>query len=264
MELYLRIAQNTWHETFAYRISFIIWRVRFVLQVLTLYVLWIAVIPKDGNLFGYSQSLMLTYIIGTSLIGTLVMSSKTVNIGSEINEGQLSSHLLKPVHYLVYYFVKDIGDKGINVVFAIGELLLLFIFLRPPLFFQTDLVIISLSIIATLLALLLYFFFSALMGLFGFWSNETWGPRFIFFQLLMFFSGGLFPLDILPKTFFELIAFLPFPYLMYFPLKIYLGQLAFPEVIKGIAIALVWIFVMYKITLFSWQKGLRVYTAQGS
>ncbi len=253
-----------WDEIFTYRLSFAMWRLRNVFQLLTIYFLWASLIPKQSVLFGYSQSLMLTYVIGTSFLSAVILSTRTYEIGDNINSGNLSALLLKPINYFGYWFAKDIGDKLVNISFSLVELFLLFFLLRPPLFLQTDIVPLLFFIITICLGILLYFCIGSLLGMIGFWSPEVWAPRFIFFILIGFFAGILFPLDIFPKPIFNILQLLPFPYLLFFPLKVYLGQLSMPEILKGISISVIWIFSLTYIMVLVWRKGLRMYTAYGN
>lgn len=264
MSKYWLVAKNTWAEVFTYRLNFVMWRVRIILQILTLYFLWFAIIPdRDQAVFGYSHSQILTYILGISVINSLVISSRSYGVGDEINQGNLSNFLIKPINYFLYWFSKDIGDKAMNLVFAVCEITILFIVLKPELFFQTNLFLIILTSAAIIIALIMYFFINFLLSLMGFWSGETWGPRFLFIIILNFASGGLFPLDILPEPIFEISQLLPFGYLLYFPLKVYLGVLVPQAIYSGILISLVWTVIFYLIVKFVWIRGLRVYTAYG-
>lgn len=263
MKKYLSVAKNTWVETFTYRLNFVMWRFRVILQLLTIYFLWFAITIKSNNIFGYGQAQILTYILGTSLINSFVFASRTYSVGDEINEGVLSNYLVKPVNYFMYHFAKDLGDKAVNIVFSIAELTILFAILRPPLFLQTNPVLLLLAIASTLIALVLYFYLNFLIGLVGFWSPEIWAPRFIFMIVITFFAGGLFPLDILPAKIFAVFKILPFTYLLYFPLKIYLGQLAMSDIIIGMFVSLAWLICIYLVVKFVWMQGLKVYTAWG-
>lgn len=264
MKKYYLVASHTWSQMFEYRLSFVIWRLRSVLQVLTLLFLWSAVLPNNSSLASYNQASMLTYILGTSFVSSIVLSSKTLQVGDEINEGTLSGYLLRPLNFFAYWLARDIGDKAMNTAFAFVELCLILLIFRPPVFLQTHILPLALSLVATLLAMVLFFFFSMLLSFVGFWSRDVYGPRFIFLQLLSFFAGGLFPLDILPKPVFQVLQYLPFMYMQFFPIKIYLGQLSPSEMVLGLLVCLVWVVLMYRIMLFVWQKGLKAYTASGS
>lgn len=263
MHKYYRVFANTWGETLSYRLNFVMWRFRTVLQLLTLFFLWSTLIPKNGSLFGYSQAQMLTYILGTSLISSIVLATKTMEVGDQINDGTLSNFLTKPISYMKYWFARDLGDKAMNISFSVVELTLLILILHPALFVQTNPMYLGFTVLSCLISMVMYFFFNFLLGMFGFWSNEIWGPRFIFWVLINFFAGGLLPLDILPTPVFEVLKFLPFTYLLYFPLKIYLGTLGFSTILEGLLVSLVWTVILYFVIKIVWKKGLKLYGAEG-
>lgn len=246
-----------------YRVNFLMWRIRTVLQFLTVYFLWSVLIPSNGSFLGYSHSQILTYLLGTTVVTSIVFATRTHEIGDNINSGDLSNFLLKPINYFFFWFARDAADKGFNLLFSIGELVIFAILLRPPVFIQTDYFLIILFFISILFAVLLSFFIGSLLGLIGFWSPEIWAPRFIFFILLTFFAGALFPLDILPQEIYQIFKLLPFSYLLYFPLKIYLGQLDFGQILNGFIVTGIWISLFYFFTQSIWLKGLRMYTALG-
>src|SRR3989344_3567169 len=247
---YWQVIKNTWDEGLTYRFSFVIYRARSLLQLLTMYFLWQAIIPIGTTAFGYSQKYLLTYIIGASFVSSLVLSSRSQNIASDINEGVISNFLIRPVNYFAYWFARDIGDKALNIIFSVGEISFFVFVFHPPIILQTNIFILGISFLSAVFGMILYFYFSVFIGLFGFWSNETWGPRFIFYQVLSFLAGSLFPLDILPIAVFNVFQYLPFTYLMYFPLKLYLGQITTEFVIKGFVITFIWILIMHVATEF--------------
>lgn len=260
---YWVIVKNTWDEMVMYRLNFTMWRIRTILQLLTIYFLWSSLIPEGGKLFGYTQSLMLTYILGTAFLSSIILSTRTHEIGENINTGNLSIFLIRPINYFSYWFSRDLGDKLMNISFSIFELSILFFILKPPIFIQTNPFFLLGTFIAIILAVFLYFFIGSSLGLIGFWSSEVWSIRFIFFILISFFAGGLFPLDILPPNIFQIAQFLPFTYLLYFPLKVYLGQLTPTEVFLGFSMAIFWIIGVYLILNYFWNRGLKIYTAYG-
>ncbi|MGH7245640.1 MAG: ABC transporter permease [Candidatus Levyibacteriota bacterium] len=263
MKKYLLVAKNTWDEILVYRLNFILWRMRVILQLLTVYFLWESILPQGSSLFGYNQRLMLTYILGTSFMYSMVLTSRSYAVGADINNGNLSNFLIRPINYFFYWFAKDLGDKAMNILFSIFELTVFIILLQPSLFFQTNSLYMLFTIIASLLSFIMYFFLNFLLGAIGFWSPEVWAPRFIFSIVISFFAGGMFPLDILPKPVATFFQFLPFQYLLYFPIKIYLGQLSVLSICIGLCISALWVMIFYKVLQIIWKKGLILYTAEG-
>jgi len=263
MEKYWVVIRNTWNEMTTYRLSFVMWRIRVFLQLLTVYFIWASVMPTDSTLFGYSRELMLTYVLGTQLINSIVFSSRTQEIAENINSGDLSIFLLKPLGYFKYWFARDLSDKTMNLAFSVVELVIFFLILSPPLFVQTNMMLLSLFVFSIFLAVLLNFVIGCLMSMIGFWSSEVWAPRFVFYVIISFFTGGLFPLDILPKPLFNFLELLPFTYLQFFPLKIYLGQVGVADIFKGLMISGVWIGILYTGLYVVWNKGLTKFSAAG-
>jgi ABC-2 type transport system permease protein len=246
-----------------YRLNFTMYRLRNVMSFLTFYFLWIALVPKNTSLFGYTQTVMLTYVLGTAMLNAFVLSSRSYTIGDDIIQGNLSNYLIKPVQYFYYWLAKDIGDKAMNISFAVGELSILYIVLRPPLFFQTDLVYLLFCSFSVIIAMGLYFCFNLILGMIGFWSPEVWAPRFIFMILLSFFSGGYFPLDILPEPIYTIFSLLPFQYLVYFPLQIYLHRVTYHTMFVESIVGFIWLLLLIVLVDRLWKKGLSIYTAQG-
>jgi len=263
MKKYLIAAKNTWDEALSYRFNFFIWRLRNVILLLSTYFLWLAVIPEGTNVFGYDQSSMLTYVLLTAIVRAVVTSNRSYAIGQEINDGNLSNFLLQPINYFAYWFSKDIGDKLMNLAFSIVELAIIFVLLKPPIYIQTSPEYILFFIVSIILAVILYFFINILLGLIGFWSPDVWAPRFIFWIAVGFFAGEYFPLDILPQTIYNIFKILPFSYLIYFPIKVYLGQFTYQEILTGFLITTIWIGIFAIVVNVVWKKGLKSYTAQG-
>ena len=263
MKKYFIVAKNTWDEILSYRVNFTLWRIRTVVAVLISYFLWSSVIPTDGSLFGYTREAMISYILIGPLLYSVVFATRSHEISENINSGDLSLWLLKPFGYFKYWFARDMGDKAMNLAFCVVEFSLLLLILRPALYVQTNPYYLGLVVAAIVMAVLLQFFISCLISMLGFWSPEAWAPRFIFYVLLSFFTGSVFPLDILPEPIYQILMVLPFAYLQYFPLKIYLGQMGFMEIMQGFGILILWTAFFYFVLMKVWKLGLKNYAASG-
>lgn len=263
MKAFLIIAKNTWNENFAYRLNFILWRVRVIIRFLIIYFLWSSVYKSGFTGFGYTQQMMLTYVFLVYIISNFVFATRTQDIGSEINEGKLTNYLLKPLSFVKHLLARDISDKLLNFGFTLIETGVLLFLLKPPFFIQTNSFLILLTLITIFFSVSIYFFISFILGCIGFWTTEVWAIRFIFLILLDYLSGNFFPIDILPEALKNFLMLTPFPYLYYFPTKIYLGDVAVESLIKGLLISGIWFGILYWLTTITWKRGLKVYTADG-
>lgn len=267
MKKYLQIIKTTWQEYSVYRLNFIMWRIRNIFSILIIYFLWLAIFSENNNLFGYDKTKMVTYILGISLMQAIIFASRTIDVGGEIAEGNLTNYLLRPFNFIKWWFTKDLADKVLNLIFSVCELAVLFFILRPVIFIQQNAANLSFFLLAIVLSTILYFFINFFLGIISFWTPESWGgvwaPRFIFMVILQFLSGSFFPLDILPQKIFFILSLTPFPYLLYFPLKVYLGGIGIGQIILGVGVTLFWTVIWYFIVKKTWTAGLKVYGAEG-
>lgn len=242
------------------------WRVRNVFQILLTFFLWDTVFASPTTvIFGYDRSKILTYVFGIIVVRAFVMSARAADISSDIAQGDLSNYLLKPITYFRYWFTRDISSKALNLIFAAVEFILLFIILQPPFYFQTNPVTLLLFFIGIVLAVLIYFFTLIIVSSVTFWAPElSWGGHFLITIVLVeALSGALFPINILPSLFQSIIMATPFPYLIYFPVQVYLGNIAGNAVLGGLMIAGAWTGLLWFAMNFIWQKGLKVYESTG-
>lgn len=261
---YSAIFKISWQQSFVYRLNFVLWRVRSALQLLLVYFIWWAVFQSQIEVFGYTKNLILTYILVAALIRAIVLSSRATDVSNQINDGSIVNFLVKPLGFIKYYLVRDLADKLLNISFVIVEISLLIYLLKPQIILQTDPLILIIFLLAATLGIIVYFCISFIISLTAFWVENSWGPLFLLMIFLEGFGGGLFPIDILPRGIFNLLMLTPFPYLIYFPSKLYLGTMNSNEIILGFLILSFWVLML--VFLMNWvlKKGLRFYTAQGN
>ena len=117
--------------------------------------------------------------------------------------------------------------------------------------------------ISIVLTALLQFFISFTMALLAFWVLEVATFIFIAFAFEYIAGGHLFPLNILPPAIATVLNYTPFPYLLFFPVSIYLGQTSGPALWRGFAIQAFWLVAAYALARFVWSRGIRKYSAVG-
>src|SRR3989339_778208 len=158
MNKYLQVFKISFQQEFAYRLSFVMWRVRNVLQIFVVFFLWDTIFNIQGReLFGYTKEKILTYVFGLIIVRALVLSARAQDVSGEIARGEIINYLLKPVNYFKYWLTRDFSSKALNLFFAAGEFFLLYLILKPPFYFQTSIFQIFLFLVAISLAMLTYF-----------------------------------------------------------------------------------------------------------
>jgi len=266
MSKYLQVFKISFSQEFAYKVSFIMWRVRNVIQIFMVFFLWNSVFSQSGRtLFGYDRSKILTYIFGMIMVKALVLSSRSIDIAGDISKGDFSNYLLKPINFFKYWFTRDVASKSLNISFAFVESILLYLILKPPFFIQGDLLLLLAFMVSIVLAVLIYTLIIFLTNSVPFWVPEaSWGIHFIVGVVIVeSLSGVLFPLDILPAGIQNVIYLTPFPYLIFFPIQIYLGKISGLLILKGIIISFIWLIVLWLSLNIVWKKGLKAYQSYG-
>jgi ABC-2 type transport system permease protein len=266
MRKYFQVFKISFQEEFAYKLNFVMWRVRNIFQILLTFFLWNTIFASPTTvIFGYDRSKILTYVFGIMIVRALVMSARATDISIDIARGDLSNYLLKPMTYFKYWFTRDVSSKALNLIFATVEFALLFAILKPPFYFQTNPLTLLLFFIGIVLAVLIYFFILIIVSSLTFWAPEmSWGGHFLITIVVVeALSGSLFPINILPPLFQSIVMATPFPYLIYFPVQVYLGNITGQALLGGLMIAVAWTGILWFAMNFIWQKGLKAYESTG-
>lgn len=266
MQKYFSIFKISLVQEFIYKLNFIIWRLRNIIQVLVFFFLWNSVFENSStDYFGYTKEKIISYFFLLIFIRAFVMSSKSSDASGHISSGDLSNYLLKPFGYFKYLLVRDISTKSLNLLFSIAEIFLLFLILRPTIFIQTNIIHITLFIVSILIAAFIFFNIVMIASSVPFWVPELgWGSQFLIIGILTeFLSGAFFPLDVFPEPIFEFLKLTPFPYLVFIPIKMYLGSESVIEIIKNLTIGGMWSIILWLMMNKIWKKGLKVFEAAG-
>ena len=101
------------------------------------------------------------------------------------------------------------------------------------------------------------------MALLAFWLVEVSTLIFMLFAFEYIAGGHLFPLNILPPLLAKFLNYTPFPYQLYFPVGIYLGQIKGAALRQGLIIQAAWVLIFYVLARVVWNRGIRKYSAVG-
>ena len=259
MGKYLAVISISIKEYFVYRLNFILWRFRVVLNLLLPLFLWSSVFEKQAVIGNYDKTLFTSYLLYGNLIATFAFGTRTFDISSDINDGKIINTLLKPVSFFTYNFAKEIADKLVNLFFAIFEILFLIWLFKldvvPP---QNLLLFLPIFINSVLIS----YFINLSLSFVGFWTTEVWPIRFIFIVLLFFVAGSYFPLDILPPAIYKMILLTPFPYIFYLPAKILTSHSA-TQPFSNVLLSYFWLLASYLFARLVWKSGIKSFSFWG-
>jgi ABC-2 type transport system permease protein len=181
----------------------------------------------------------------------------------EIRRGYLSRYLIKPVSHMLYELARLAGANTT----ILGQLFVPLVVLavaHPALLRILDLAILPVFLVSCVLALLLNFLRAYIEGLLAFWMEDTSIFYFLEANIIALLSGAWIPLLLFPDPIYAVLRFLPFPYMLAFPVHVYLGKLPPDEIATGLTIQLAWVAIFFALARLAWQRGLRRYCAAGA
>ncbi|MBL9128522.1 MAG: ABC-2 family transporter protein [Verrucomicrobiales bacterium] len=266
MNKYWHVAMLGIQSTLVYRVNFVVRALFGLVPLLALILLWRAIYEgnADAALGGYRLAEVVTYYLVVNVVVALTaVTEDDWQIAADIKDGRISQFLLKPIDYLRYRLC----------LFAAGRLVYTVAALVPTaafLWFQRDLLLAPASGhhlaafgLSLALTALLQFFVSFTMALLAFWVLEVATFIFILFAFEYIAGGHMFPLDMLPPSLLALLNLTPFPYMLYFPVQVYLGRVDGPLLAQGLAIQAFWVGATYLLARWIWSRGIRHYSAAG-
>jgi len=219
---------------------------------------------RPGLASGFSEAEMMFYYLLVAVVDVLTaVNEDDWQIAADIREGNINQFLLKPLDYLWYRLALFFSGRIAFIAVAVVPLAIFILFFRQYVSPPASLAAALVFPVALVLAALLQFFISYAMAMLAFWLLEISTFIFILFAFEYLASGHLFPLDILPAGVKEVLFLTPFPYQLYFPISVYLGQAAGAEIWRGLMMQLIWVIAAYVLARWMWRRGIRKYSAFG-
>lgn len=260
---YLSTFKLMWTQATDYRFDFIFEFICSFIPVIALLFLWKAIYSDNSNVGNYDVYTMFTYVILSRFISIVITPGLFFTVTEEIQEGILSNYIVKPINYIKYCFFKELGTKSRN--FIIGIIPIIFIAIVYSDYFVIDFSLqqFMLFVVSFSFAYIIYFQITMFVSLFSFWFYEISNWFYTISFIVEFLSGSLVPIDLLPSLLQRILDFLPFKYLVYFPVSILNNSVTMGEVHMGLMVQAFWVVLSYLCVKVIWILGRKKYDAYG-
>jgi len=269
MQKYWHVVKIGFSNTLVYRINFFFRAAFGLIPLLATIYLWRTVYAGKtdhggGSVAGYSLAGMISYYLLVTIVDTLTaVNEDDWQIAADIKDGNISQFLLKPIDYLSYRLCLFFSGRIIFTAVSVIPVGIFILCWRRYFVGPVDATAFAFFLLSTVLTGFLQFFMSYTMALLSFWLLEVSTVIFMLFAFEYIAGGHLFPLNILPPVLASALNATPFPYLLYFPVGIYLGQITGPALGRGLAIQAGWTLFFYFLARFVWKRGISKYSAVG-
>lgn len=228
------------------------------------YFIWSRIDAEGKTIQGYGLSGIILYYLLAEVLGAVVTSQTAKDLRDNIMSGELSAKLVKPFSLYMFFlgksFARIFSEIFVHIILTIPIVILWpQILSNVSLSFTVLLEFMCSIFLASFFGFNLYFF----IGLISFWAQESSGLQSMVRNSMKLLVGDLIPLDLLPLWFQNILFIFPFPYTLYFPIKILMGTINSGEFFHAVVIMIFWILVFMVFNRILWKKGLKEYEAIG-
>jgi ABC-2 type transport system permease protein len=246
----------------AYRASGLIWILTDLVTAVTMPLVWAKAGSKTGTIAGFSTSDFVLYYLCLLLLGSFVTSHIMWELAMEIKEGQFTNMLVRPVSFYQFTFLRNLSWRIIRTTLFLPFFLVLIWAYRD--FLHGAHVYLGWEFWVSLICgHLVSFTVVMMMSMIALFTQEAMSIFELYYVPMLFLSGQLFPISVLPPWAQFLGKLFPFFYTTGAPTQILVGRTSGDEALRTIGAQIVWIAIAYCVSKLLWRKGLRYYTAVG-
>lgn len=247
----------------AYRAQFLFSLFLSPFRFLVMYFIWTAVFANNGGaLIGnYDLNQLIFYSIFITFIYAVTWNDIPRDIEILIRKGDFVQYLLKPIQYTYYVFIDIVAKRFLALIIEVLPLLIIF-----ALFFKSYFIVgnILLFLISMIFAFLFNYLFGMGVGLLAFWFVKI---RTFYWAVSIFkdfSSGNALPLTLFPPLLFSVFNFLPFKFMSFIPIQIYLNKYNNMELLSLLWQALIWLILLTILVYFVWIRAQKRYCGEGT
>jgi ABC-2 type transport system permease protein len=262
-EVYYAQIKTSLAVQFQYRIAMAIWMIGRVLQPLIYLVVWTTVArTRGGEVGGYDEGSFAAYFIMQMIVSQATFSWIMWEYDYVIRTGQFNFKLLRPIHPIHADIADNVAYKILSLIILIPAAFFL-AWLFPPTF-NLQLWSVIAGCLAIGSAFIVRFTIEWTLAMAALWTNRVNAINQTYEVILVFLSGFFAPLEVMPRSIQVLADYLPFRWLIAFPIELMLGRLSPQETLIGFAMQAIWLFVAVTTLSFVWRAGIKQYAAVGS
>lgn len=252
-------------KAFSYRAQF--W-VQFVLTTATelgvAFFLWHSIFTDLGvnQMQGYSFTGLMYYYLFATFAARITRGNDRGYISDDIYDGGLTRYLLYPLPFLGYKFVTHFTQQLLRIF----QLLLAFAFVRwavgapgPDVSAGTFLA----GCLTCVLVGYLHFTIMSCLEMVAFWQDVVWNLLVMQQFAVNLLGGALVPLAFFPEWARHLANLTPFPLVVAFPARVFLGEVGVGEWLALAALSALWSLAFTLVAREIWRRGTLRYSGVG-
>ena len=224
-----------------------------IVWVLLELMMYVALYNSAGHVLPMTFSQIVSYIwVKRIIMNMLAVVAYDGEIYSVINNGAVAYELVRPMDLYGKWYSQAVANRVTSTLITCIPVLLIAIILPEPfrLHFPMSIIQVFAFFISIFLALGLVVAFAMIMFI-------------IVTAVSSFLSGGMIPLTFFPEKVLTILKYLPFSSMQSTPLLIYSGNITGTEILKGIAMQIIWMIILIAIGKVLMNHSIKHVVVQG-
>ena len=247
-------------QAIAYRAEFIVWVLAYTMPLIML-ALWTAV-AREGPVGRFDEKQFQAYFMTTLVVRVGTGAWVLWELNADIRFGVLSRRLLKPIHPLIGYACEQVAAMPMRMLLISPIVGATALWLGVDIL-TDDPVQLAILPLALLGAWAMTFLVMASIASLAFFWESSLSVFDLWLGFYIVLSGYLMPLELLPPAVRAATDWLPFRYMLSFPVENALGLLTREQALHALAVQWAWTAALVVILLTTWRAGLRRFAAYG-
>lgn len=260
--IYAEFVRVGFVNTIAYRLRYYTGIVTYFLYVSVYYFIWKAIYAHSTSIAGFDFGHLLTYVAVGWILRSFYYNNIDQELAAQVLEGKLAMDLIKPVNPQAMYIARALGESVFRLLMLTAPtavvLLLVYPVKRP-----SSLIHLLAFLISAFLSFFLVAAINFAVGTFAIRLKSILGLLRAKYFLLELFSGLLIPISFFPPIFRVALDFMPFQYISYIPVLLYLGKISGAGILQALGLQLFWVAAMVALGHALWTWSSRRITIQG-
>lgn len=253
-------------KVFSYRVNF--WA-QFLMgtgtELAVAYFVWKAVFSatKEMEIEGFTFHGLVFYSLFANFSSKITRGTDKGYISQDIYDGGLTRYLLYPLPFFPYKFVVHLTQQLLGVIQLLIALAFIWLLIGDTGGQHVTVGSFFAGLVTCVFTGYLHFVMMSCLELVAFWQDVVWNLMVMLRFCMSLLGGGMLPLVFFPEWGQKLVQFTPFPALISFPTRTFLGQIGLQEWFWNLGILAGWGLVMSLLLSWIWQRGTRRYSGVG-
>lgn len=253
-------------KAFSYRVAF--W-VQFLIgtgaDLSISYFLWWAIFQARGEstIQGFTFHGLILYYVFATFSSKITRGNDRGYISTDIYEGTLTRYLLYPLPFFPYKLVTHFTQQLLGMIQLLFTLSLFALIIGLPGGNHVTVFTFLAGCFTCVLAGYLHFTMMSCLEMVAFWQDVVWNLMVMLRFMMNLLGGQMIPLAFFPEWGQKIIAYTPFPALVSFPARTFLGDITLNEWLWQAGMLALWALVFTFLANRVWIRGTKQYSGVG-